>query len=102
MTVTEEGSIAGYVAIAIIKDGPHLEEAKLLIDFMLSKEGAKATAVGYGFPCRRGMEDLIPEELRLFWEPFLNAPVIEMDWQELADDMEGWKARWLEEVQPIG
>lgn len=102
MCVTEEGSIAGYVAIAVIKDAPNLEEAKLLIDFMLSEEGAEATPVGFGFPCRIGMEDLIPEELRLFWEPFLNAPVIEMDWQELADNMERWKTRWLEEVQPIG
>lgn len=102
MCVTEEGTIAAYTALAIIKDSPHPEEAKLLYDFMLSEKGALTIPAGFAFPCRIGMEDLLPEELLKFWEPFLDAPIIAMDWQELADNMERWKTRWLEEVQPIG
>lgn len=102
MCVTDEGAIAGYVAIAITKGAPNLEQAKLLIDFMLSEEGQKFTSAGYGYPCRTGMEDYIPEDLATIWEPFFGKPIIPLDWEEISKSMEAWKARWVEEIQPLG
>jgi len=102
MCVTEEGAIAGYVAIAITKDAPHLEEAKQLIDFMLSEEGQTYVTEGYGYPCREDMEDFIPEDLANIWEPFFGEPVISLDWEEISEKMEAWKTRWAEEIQPLG
>lgn len=102
MCVTEEGTIAGYVAIAITKDAPHMQEAKQLIDYMLSEEGQKDVTKGFGYPCRSNMEQHIPDNLAAIWEPFLGAPVIPLDWQEISLKMEDWKARWMEEIQPLG
>lgn len=102
MCVTDEGAIAGFVGIAIAKGAPHLEEAKQLIDFMLSEEGQTYVTTGYGYPCREGMEEFIPADLAAIWEPFFGKDVIPLDWQEIADNMEAWKARWAEEIQPLG
>jgi len=102
MCVTEEGAIAGYVAIAITKNAPHLEEAKQLIDFMLSEEGQTYVTEGYGYPCREGMEGHIPEDLANVWEPFIGKPEIPLDWEEISQNMEAWKTRWAEEIQPLG
>jgi len=102
MAVTEEGTIAGFVAIAITKDAPHLEEAKQLIDFMLSEEGQTYVTKGYGYPCRKDMEEHIPKDLANIWEPFFGKPVINLDWEEIAENMEAWKTRWTEEIQPLG
>lgn len=102
MCVTDEGAIAGFVAVAIAKGAPHLEEAKQLVDFMLSEEGQTYVTAGYGYPCREGMESFIPDDLAAIWEPFFGKPVIPLDWQEIAENMEAWKARWAEEIQPLG
>lgn len=102
MCVTDEGAIAGYVAIAITKDAPNLEAAKQLIDFMLSEEGQTYVTAGYGYPCRENMAQHISEDLAKIWQPFFDKPVIPLDWEEISENMEAWKERWLQEIQPLG
>ena len=102
MCVTDEGAIAGYVAIAITKNAPNLEAAKKLIDFMLSEEGQTYVTAGYGYPCRENMVQYIPEDLANIWQPFFDKPVIPLDWEEISENMEAWKERWLQEIQPLG
>jgi len=99
--ITNEGQIAGYVAVAITKGAPHLVEAKRLVDFMLSVEGQGYVTAGYGYPCRSNMDAAIPENLRKIWEPLQGKPVIPLDWAEISSKMAGWKQRWLEQIQPI-
>lgn len=102
MCVTDEGAIAGYVAVAILEGAPNLEEAKMLVDFMLSEEGQKCVTAGYGYPCRTGMEKHIPSDLAAIWEPFFDKPVIPLNWDGIATKMDAWKSRWAEEIQPLG
>lgn len=102
MAVTDEGAIAGFVAIAITNGAPNEEGAKLLIDFMLSEEGQACVTAGYGYPVRAGMSHRIPEDLAAIWEPFFDKPVIPLDWERISENMQAWKDRWLEEIQPLG
>lgn len=102
MWVTEEGAIAGYVAIAITKGAPHLREAKQLIDFMLTEEGQTYVTNGYGYPCREGMTNRIPQDLADIWKPFFDKPVIPLDWVEISGKTQAWRERWSKEIQPLG
>jgi len=102
MQVTDEGAIAGFVAIAIAKDAPNVEEAKLLIDYMLSEDGQKHVTAGYGYPCRNDMSSFIPDDLAAIWKPFFDKPIIPLDWEEISENMDSWKQRWQEEIQPLG
>ena len=100
--ITEEGLGPGVGTLALVKGGPNPEGAKQLIDFMLSEEGQSYTPLGYGIPCRDGMEDSIVEELMEIWAPLFDAKILSLDWDEIAEKQEYWKDRWVEEVQPGG
>lgn len=100
--ITEEGAVAGYVTIALVKDGPNPEDAKKFIDFMLSEEGQALTPLGYGFPCRDGMEDAMPEDIMEVWGPLFDSNIISLDWEEVTEKQDYWKDRWVNEVQSGG
>jgi len=100
--ITEEGIAAGYVTVALVKDGPNPEGAKEFIDFMLSEEGQSFTPLGYGFPCREKMEDAMPEDIMEIWAPIFESNVIPLDWEEITEKQDYWKDRWIEEVQSGG
>ncbi|MCK4792396.1 MAG: extracellular solute-binding protein [Desulfobacteraceae bacterium] len=100
--ITEEGITPGYVSIALTKGGPNPEGAKKFIDFMLSEEGQLFTPLGYGVPCREGMEDAIPEDVMEVWAPIFESNIISLDWEGVAENQGYWKDRWVEEVQPGG
>lgn len=100
--ITEEGVVAGYVTVALMKDGPNPEGTKQLIDFMLSEEGQSYTPLGYGFPCRDNMEDAMPEDIMKIWAPLFDSNIISLDWAEVTEKQDYWKDRWVEEVQSVG
>ena len=99
---TEEGIVPGFVTIALVKGGPNPEGAKELIDFMLSEEGQSFTPLGYGFPCREGMEDAMPEDIMAVWAPLFESNIVSLDWEEITEKQDYWKDRWVEEVQSGG
>jgi iron(III) transport system substrate-binding protein len=100
--VTEEGIAPGLTTLALVKGGPNPEGAKKLIDFLLSEEGQALTPLGYGFPCREGMEDTIPEDVMDIWAPLFECDILALDWDEVAEKQGYWKDRWVEEVQSGG
>lgn len=100
--ITEEGVVAGYVTVALAKDGPNPEGTKKLIDFILSEEGQSYTPLGYGFPCRDGMEDAMPEDIMEIWGPLFESNIISLDWEKVTEKQDYWKDRWVEEVQSVG
>jgi len=99
---TEEGIAPGCVTIALVRGGPNPEGAKKLIDFMLSEEGQSFTPLGYGFPCRGGMEDAMPEDIMAVWAPLFESNIVSLDWEEITEKQDYWKDRWVEEVQSGG
>ncbi|MCK4222027.1 MAG: extracellular solute-binding protein [Dehalococcoidia bacterium] len=97
MFFTEEGTIAAYVGIALIKDAPHPDEARLFLDFLLGEEAQVFVATeGYGIPTREGVE--LPEELMDAFQVAFEAKVLEVDWTWMVDNMNRWKDRWTADV----
>jgi len=97
MFFTEEGTIAGYVAIALTKGAPNANEAKEFLNFLLGEEAQIFVATeGYGMPTREGVE--LPENLKNVFQPVFDAKVLELDWTWMLEGMDHWKDRWTEEV----
>ncbi len=97
MHFTEEGTIAGYVAIALTKGGPNPNDAKDLLNFLLSEEAQIFVATqGYGIPVRESVS--LPADLMDTFQPVLDAKVLDVDWEWLKENMDRWRDRWISEV----
>ena len=97
MHFTEEGTIAGYVAIALTKGAPHADDAKELLNFLLTEEAQIFVATeGYGIPTRAGVG--LPADLKGAFQPAFDAKVLPVDWAWMQENMDGWRDRWTSEV----
>lgn len=82
--------------IALIKGGPHAAEAKLFYDFVTSKEQLLMAAKKYfRVPARNDLpKDELPDWMRDF-----NLVPMKIDWEEFDQRIEGWIARWQDEIR---
>lgn len=97
MFFTEEGTVAGYVGIALTKGAPNAEDAKEFLNFLLSEEAQIFVATeGYGIPTREGVQ--LPEDLAGAFQPAFDAKVLDLDWAWMNDNQNDWKNRWTAEV----
>jgi len=97
MFFTEEGTVAGYVGIALTKGAPNAEDAKEFLNFLLSEEAQVFVATeGYGIPTRDSVT--LPDGLADAFQPAFDAKVLELDWAWMNENMARWKDTWAEEV----
>lgn len=94
--VTEEGIMPGYVALGLVKDSKHPEEAKELINFLLSEEAQRFTPSGFGVPVRKDVS--LSSDIAEVYQPVMEAKLLSTDWEWMLENMEGWKDRWQKEV----
>ncbi|MCW8132110.1 MAG: extracellular solute-binding protein [Planctomycetota bacterium] len=82
--------------IALIKGGPHPAEAKLFYDFVTSQEQLLMAAKKYfRVPARGDLpKDQLPEWMRSF-----DLVPMKIDWDEFDQRIEGWIARWQDEIR---
>jgi len=97
MLFTEEGTVAGYVGIALTKGAPNATNAKEFLNFLLSEEAQVFVATeGYGIPTREGVQ--LPEDLAGAFQPAFDAKVLDLDWAWMNEKQNDWKDRWTSEV----
>lgn len=97
MFFTEEGTVAGYVGIALTKGAPNAKDAKEFLNFLLSEEAQVFVATeGYGVPTREGVQ--LPANLAGAFQPAFDAKVLELDWAWMNENQGDWKDRWTAEV----
>ena len=97
MHFTEEGTIAGYVALALIEGGPNPDDAKDLVNYLLSEEAQIFVATeGYGIPTREGVT--LPADLMEAFQPAFDAEVLAVDWAWMQENMDRWRDKWITEV----
>lgn len=97
MFFTEEGTVAGYVGIALTKGAPNAEDAKEFLNFLLSEEAQVFVATeGYGIPTREGVQ--LPENLVDAFQPAFDAKVLDLDWAWMNENQGDWKDRWTAEI----
>jgi 2-aminoethylphosphonate transport system substrate-binding protein len=97
MFFTKEGTVAGYVGIALTRGAPNAEDAKEFLNFLLSEEAQVFVATeGYGIPTREGVQ--LPENLVGAFQPAFDAKVLDLDWAWMNENQGDWKDRWTAEV----
>lgn len=97
MFFTEEGTVAGYVGIALTKGAPNAADAKEFLNFLLSEEAQVFVATeGYGIPTREGVD--LPKDLAGAFQPAFDAKVLDLDWAWMNENQNDWKDRWTAEV----
>jgi len=97
MFFTEEGTVAGYVGIALTEGAPNAKDAKAFLDFLLSEEVQVFVATeGYGVPTREGVD--LPANLEGAYQPAFDAKVLDLDWAWMNENQGDWKDRWAAEV----
>jgi len=90
---TEEGTLATNRAIGAIKDGPHPNAARVLINWLLTQEGQNVFAKAQGVvPVRKDVPDFTPKELR-FTPSRLIIPTAEEEKDSTRIFREGWLAK---------
>lgn len=97
MFFTEEGTVAGYVGIALTKGAPNAKDAKEFLNFLLSEEAQVFVATeGYGIPTREDVD--LPADLAGAFQPAFDAKVLDLDWAWMNENQNDWKDRWTDEV----
>jgi 2-aminoethylphosphonate transport system substrate-binding protein len=97
MFFTEEGTVAGYVGIALTKGASNAKDAQALLNFLLSEEAQIFVATeGYGIPTREGVD--LPANLAGAFQPAFDAKVLDLDWGWMNENQNSWKDRWTAEV----
>lgn len=79
---------------AIVKGGPHPEEAERLLRWLVSPivEEELARSRSAQIPLRAGVP--LPEEARLKWRPGADFKAMAIDWQAVGDNADRWRD-WL-------
>lgn len=89
----EEGTVVLNRAAAAVKDGPHPNAAKLLIDWLVSAEGQRVFVAAEGLaPVRKDVPDFTPQALR-FTPTRIVVPTIEEERDNVKLFREGWLAK---------
>ena len=96
IVIPEEGSLKIPYVIGLVKDCPHPEEAKQLIDYLYSEEGQQLFAQGYVRPINT---DALSDEVKAKFLPDSDYErAIEVDWQKMSDVQDAFNERWIAEV----
>lgn len=89
----QEGTVVLNRAAAVVKDGPHHNAAKLLIDWLISAEGQRVFVEAEGLaPVRKDVPDFTPQALR-FTPSKIVVPTIEEERDNVKLFREGWLAK---------
>ena len=85
----EEGSVWLPGAAAIVKNAPHMENAKKFIDFLISDEGQKIVAETSTRPVNTAIKNTSE-----FIKPFDEIKVAYEDIPYCAEHRKEWQERW--------
>ena len=89
----EEGTVVLNRAVAAVRDGPHPNAAKLLINWLLSKEGQMVFVKAESLtPARKDVPDFTPAALRLT-PSRLVVPTLDEEKENTRLFREGWLAK---------
>lgn len=93
LVIPEDGTVRHHYVALIPKKPSHPYAMKLMIDFMLSKEGQTAFMKGYNLPVRRDMQ--LPTEIREKLPPeSAYKHVVDVDWSKGLKAFEKVKTAW--------
>lgn len=96
VVIPAEGSLKIPYVIGLVKNAPHPDAAKKLLDFVLSDEGQKIWAAGFVQPIRPG---LIPPEIAAQMLPpseYERAKTV--DYQKMQQVQQAFASRWQAEI----
>lgn len=87
----EEGAVWLPAGVAIIKNAPNMDNAKLFVDWLISEEGQQEIAKTTARPVNPDIENTAEEML-----PFSSINVVYEDVELCGTNKSDWQARWTE------
>jgi putative spermidine/putrescine transport system substrate-binding protein len=96
VVIPAEGSLRIPYVIGLVKDAPHAENGKKLIDYLMSAEGQQLFARGYVRPIDTSA---LSGDIKAKFLPDSDyARVKDVDYGKMADVQEQFSARWIKEI----
>jgi putative spermidine/putrescine transport system substrate-binding protein len=96
VVIPAEGSLRIPYVIGLVKNAPHAENGKKLIDYIMSAEGQQLFARGYVRPIDTSA---LSGDIKARFLPDSDyARVKDVDYGKMADVQEQFSARWLKEI----
>jgi putative spermidine/putrescine transport system substrate-binding protein len=96
VVIPDEGSLRIPYVIGLVKNAPHAENGKKLIDYLMSAEGQRLFAQGYVRPIDTSA---LSGDIKAKFLPDSDyARVKDVDYGKMADVQEQFSARWIKEI----
>lgn len=96
VVIPHEGSLIMPYVIGMVKGAPHKENAKRLLDFVLSDQGQAIWAEGYVRPIRP--HAMTPATKTRFLPESEYARAKAVDYKKMTEVMDAFKQRWINEI----
>lgn len=95
--IPKEGSVTVPYVISLVKNAPHSENGKKVIDYVLSDKGQAIWANAYLRPVRAGVISAESKSKFLSDSDYARAKTV--DYQQMADAQKAFSAQYLSEVK---